>query len=265
MKQIIRILNLLVSFIFIAIAANSQNPVSFTHNDSTALENIIVEKYYVATSKDAKDTVGGKLAKKSVTYRIYVDLREGYKLQTVWGLEEQGMFFKTSTYFYNNIYGASTGDDLLDTIKIKENNVLLDSWISMGAVTRFYNGVLLSDDNTGSIYSHKNALLQKDGLVYHDVYRTAFFNLDLSLFDKKNKTSEFIVNDGAWANFMGAQGPTSDNRILIAQLTTNGDLQFEFNIQVGTPTGEAIQFVARNPKENQVQHQSLIYSSKQLK
>jgi len=46
-------------------------------DDKKALEGIIVEKYYVATSADLKDTVGGALPKGSVTYRIYADLKPG--------------------------------------------------------------------------------------------------------------------------------------------------------------------------------------------
>jgi len=262
MKQ--SFLLVIISIILINIGF-SQETHTFTETDKKALEKVIVEKYYVAQSKDVKDTVGGVLAKKSVTYRVYVDLLPGYKLQTVWGSEEQPLFFKTSTYFYNNINGATTGDDLFDTISSKKNNVLLDSWISMGAVTRFYNAVLLSEDVDGSIFNHKQALLQKDGLQYRDVYRTVYFNLDLTPLEKRTKSQIFATNNGAWANFMGAQGATPENRILIAQFTTNGEFSFECNIQVGTPAGEAIQFVARNPQGEQVQHQSLIFSSKHLK
>lgn len=263
MRQIFR--KVFSVLIVIAAITNSYCQVVFSSEDSTALEQIIVEKYYTASSKDVKDTVGGVLAKKSITYRIYVDLRPGYTLQTIWGSEEQPMFFKTSTYFYNNIYGAATGDDLLDTIQLKQHNVLLDSWISMGAVSRFYKGLPLTDDTNGSIFSHKAALSQKDGLIYHDVYRTVYFNLDLSPLDKRTKSNNFSSNNGAWANFMGAQGATPDNKILIAQFTTNGEFSFEFNIQVGTPSGEAIQFVARNPHDQQVQFQSLIFNSNHLK
>jgi len=42
------------------------------------------------------------------------------------------------------------------------------------------------------------------------------------------------------------EGPTESNKILIAQLTTDGKLSFEINLQIATPSGDPIKFVARN-------------------
>ena len=47
--------------------------------------------------------------------------------------------------------------------------------------------------------------------------------------------------------------------VLIAQLTTNGKLSFELNLQIGTPTGGTIQFVAKNPEGNELKFKQLTY------
>lgn len=233
---------------------------NITQADKSALEGIIVEKYYTATSKDAKDSVGGKLAKGSVTYRIYVNLKQGYKLQTIFGSETHPLFFETTTSFFNDtILGVKTGDKFIIN-NINNHNAVLDSWISIGAVSKFYNGVLKTEDSDSSIIHSKKALKKNDGLKYGDIYATTYFNLDLSVFANAKTPKRFYTNNGAWANFAWAEGITSQNCILIAQLTTDGILSFELNLQVGTPTGYSIQFVAKNPINEEVENQSLMYN-----
>jgi hypothetical protein len=65
----------------------------------------------------------------------------------------------------------------------------------------------------------------------------------------------------------GSLGPDSltNNRILIGQVTTDGELSFELNIQIGTPEGKVQRYVARNPMESEFTHESLVLSSKKSK
>ena len=50
-----------------------------------------------------------------------------------------------------------------------------------------------------------------------------------------------------------------ENRILIAQITTDGVFSFELNLQIGTPDGGTENYVARKPVGNEIQFAGLIY------
>lgn len=225
---------------------------AYTDKDKSALEGIIVEKYYKATASDVRDTLGGKLAEGSITYRIFVDMKPGYKLQSVYGTTSHPLFFESSTSFYNNVkYGSETGDFVNEKL-IDLHNTALDTWISMGAGSKFHNAVLKSDDKDSSIIKSKKELAKVEGLKWGDIYATAYIGIDMQFFVDSVNAKRFTTVNGAWANYAGAQGPTPENRVLIAQLTTNGVLKFELNLQIGTPEGKSIQYVAKDAKNREV-------------
>jgi len=229
-----------------------------TKEDVKALEDVIVEKYYTASDEDIKDTIGGKLAKGSVTYRIYLHLKPGYKLEMVYGYVAHPLFIETSTFFFNDtLYGHETGDKIVDKI-INRHNVCLDSWLSMGATTNFHNGVLLKEDTDGTIIKGKEQLSKVDGMLYGDIFATAYYGTGLKFFKDSINPKRFYTENGAWANLKWAEGPTPTNKILIAQLTTDGKLSFELNVQIGTPTGGTLRYVAKKSEHMQdlnTQHQ----------
>jgi hypothetical protein len=234
---------LIALFFLIIKVLFAQETYKLSKNDKRALEGVYLEKYYKATDKDVNDTVGGKLAKNSITYRIFIDLKPGYKLQSVFGSKLFPLNIETSTYFYNDtIMGKSVGDNINDK-RLNQHNVALDSWVSLGSGSCFHQAVPLKDDPDTSII--KNKFGTKDGLIYSDVYKVVYFGTDLKFF-KDSVNSKILYSDNiAWANYAGAEGPTPKNEILIAQLTTNGDLSFNFNIQISTPKGGVIQFVSK--------------------
>lgn len=229
-----------------------------TDADKSALEGIIVEKYYTSNAQDAADTTGGFLPIGSVTYRIYVHLKLGYTMQAVYGVPKHELRIETTTEFYNNRYAGNQTGDLVDSKKINDNNVALDSWVTMGAATQSHFGILKSEDKDGSILN-KKSLDKADGLIKSKVSPIAFFGLDLSFFNSVNKAVKFSSANGSWAVFGGVKGPISENKILIAQLTTNGKLSFDLNIQVGTPTGGLVQYVAKNPEDAEIKFPGLTY------
>jgi hypothetical protein len=74
--------------------------------------------------------------------------------------------------------------------------------------------------------------------------------------------SVFSTYNGSWACLNGATGYDSiSNKVLIAQLTTDGTFKFKLNIQIGTPNGGTEQYVAENPTANQIQLADLIFDS----
>lgn len=235
-----------------------QNQFILTHNDSTALEKVIVERYYECDSADCADTNSGILQNGSVTYRVYIDLREGYQIQSVFGSPTHELFIKTNTRFYNNLDAMAYTGFNVDAKNINNGNTVLDSWITLGAANKIHTGILLSDDKDGSLIKNKPKLKAADGFTTGVFPNFKIYNIDLSCFNSKNAW-EFSTNNGAWVAFGGVKGPNADNIILVAQITTNGKLSFQLNIQVGTPTKGVIQFVAKNAVNNEILFEGLNY------
>ncbi len=238
--------------------AFSQYKKELTAVDKSCLEAVIVEKYYIATALDYVDTVGGAVPKGAITYRIYIDMKPGYKLQAVYGIASHKLKIETTTTFFNNTDRGEKTGDLIDDNKINENSVALDSWMTIGAAAKSYFGILKEEDKDGSILK-RNSLLIEDGLKIGNPPKVAYFGVDLSFFNLKENAKSFITDNGSCAVFGGISGPTSNNRVLIAQLTTEGKISFELNIQIGTPSGGVVQYVAKNPEGSEILFDELNY------
>lgn len=222
-----------------------------------ALEGIIVEKYYAATKEDIADTTGGKLRKGAVTYRIYVDLKPGCKLQAVYGVPGHDLVIKTSTEFFNHTKGVKTGDQV-DHQEINDNTLVLDSWLTLGSATKSHFGILKEEDKDGSII-RRPSLKNADGLIEQKMPALVNYLLDLRPFDAGAASSRFFADNGSLAAFSSVQGPTDGNKVLIAQLTTDGQLSFELNLQIGNPSCGVENYVARNPQGEEIKFDGLIY------
>jgi hypothetical protein len=251
---------------------------SFSQN---GLENIIVEKYYVS---DENDTVankfGGELPIGSTTYRIYLDLLPGYRFQAAYGSPEHELKIETSTSFFNNMEHGSTIPNVIPQRTLRKNTVMLDSWLSVGSAGEDCFGILKTDDDSLETIDHEKKFLKnidsnigesltiKDGLLKgENIPRPTFFAIDneVEIFGNKKTGSSFILTNGAWACLGGSVGPDSltTNRVLIAQMTTDGDFSFELNLQIGTKVpGEIQRYVAKNPLKDEIVIPSLIYINK---
>jgi hypothetical protein len=242
------------------------------------LKKIIVEKYYVSDANDAKAAKGGHLPVGSVTYRIFVEMLPAYRFQAAYGIPGHELRIATTTSFFNNEeYGAAVANEIPGE-KLEENTVSLDSWLSVGAAARNQYAILKSDDTSKAIVNKDGLLKNTDAsagmpLKNRDGFFTAYplsvvtmFGLDstslMSVFGKTNSNAKgqvFKTDNGSWASFGGAVGPPPQNKVLIAQLTTDGELSFELNIQIGTPGGSVENYVAHNPAGNEIQSNELIY------
>jgi hypothetical protein len=260
----IRLINILPIILICIYQIVNINPIIaqenyiLSHLDSLALENVIVEKYYVSDTNDYTDSTLNAIPKGAITYRIFIDMKPGYSLQVVYGDVKHELFLRTSTKFFNdNACYAETGFNI-DAKKLHIGTVALDSWITMGAASRLHTGIPRAEDNDGySFITNRGSLSKTDGLTKGNLPDFKLFNLDLSFFRNDSTASDFSTNNGAWAALGGVKGPTPVNRVLIAQLTTNGKLSFGLNVQLGTPTGDYIQFVAKNPEGSEMQFEGL--------
>lgn len=239
----------------------AQESYTITHNDSLALESVIVERYYVSDSTDYIDTTADALPKGSITYRIFIDMKPGYSLQLVYGNKDHELVIETSATFFNNQEcRAETGFNI-DAKKLHTGTFALDSWITMGAASRLHTGIPREEDNDGfSFITNRNSLNKIDGLTKGVLPNFQIFNLDLKFFCADTHASKFNTINGGWAALgVEIKGPTPANRVLIAQLTTNGKLAFALNVQIGTPTGGSLKFVANNPKISEMNFDGLTY------
>ncbi|HXC07015.1 MAG TPA: hypothetical protein VNZ86_19785, partial [Bacteroidia bacterium] len=210
--------------------AQGGSEVGIPEADKSALEGIIVEKYYVSDTTDQKDSLGGFLEAGSTTYRIYVDLKPGYTLQVVYGTEKHELRIQTSTRFYNNTQcGALIGYNV-NSKKINTGNYALDTWITINSASNNHAGILINEDKDGSILN-KKAFTRADGLTNGNLPVIKPFNINFSCFKDGSNATLFSTRNGGWAAISGivsgAKGPTEENKILIAQLTTTGKLTFE--------------------------------------
>jgi hypothetical protein len=236
----------ILSFCILCTSLFAQEFTKLTAADKTALEGIIVEKYYVSDSTDKNDSL---LPKGSITYRIYADLKPNYSLQLIYGDERHPLTIKTTTKFYNDqLVGAVIGYNV-HYLNINDRAFALDSWLTINSASSQYAGVLLSEDKDGSVLKRRT-FEKADGLAQGNLPMIKPFNLDINFFDNDSTASVFTTNNGGWAAISGVKsgcvGPTSDNKVLIAQLTTDGILSFQLNMQLGTPAGEFLKFVYKD-------------------
>ena len=113
--------------------------------DPSGFQRLIVEPYYVSDANDAADTDGGEsVPAGSRTFRVFVDLKPGYRLLTVGGFPNHPFTMSTSTSLFNNDdRGAAWAEDIND-IHLNKNTVAIDSWLSMGATASLPPGCAIA-------------------------------------------------------------------------------------------------------------------------
>lgn len=235
--------------VFLSLAASAQ---VYSPPNPNGLDGIIVETYYVADANDAADQDGGPgLTAGAKTYRVFVDMRPGYKLVSVGGFTNHPFTFATTTSFFNNDdRGEAWGRDI-PAQHLNKNTVAIDSWLSFGPASTLHWGVLKSEDPDGSIVggpNNQSGLLANDAAAAGAPLTTSDGLINLGTapgtinavgalpdcFDPDGSSS-YSNENFAWAILGGTAGPTESNRVLIGQFTTDGDLSFCLNLALRIP------------------------------
>lgn len=234
------------------------------------VEGVRVEKYYVSDSLDATDTTGGYLEPGSVTYRVYIDLKAGSTLKKIYGAPNHSLIISSTQSFFNNkVDGQSFGKEFSKT-RLGENTVALDSWLTLGQTTRIASktnfGVPKVEDRDGSFiggaHNDGGSAEVPGGLLVNDAPEAGIplttsdgmdtmtmipgSWADYGIIDQNSgedstifgsvKTGNSFVSDNAGLQNSGVSGVNPDsNLVLVAQLTTKGDLSFELNVEVEEP------------------------------
>lgn len=255
---------------------------SGTFAGAQGLEGIVVEKYYVSNAADAAAAntdlsnagyTTGTLPVGSVTWRIYADLAPGWGVQSVYGIPAHPLTLSTTTNFYNNSNGNTTGGNFSSnsTSILGSGTTLLDSYLSCGAVAPGRFGVLKSEDVTGATPaaggpnyiaaastvlanngSGAGPLTSVDG-VYNVSGTPSLLALTLlgdaaaapvNLFtDGSTVGSSFTSTNVSWGVLGEQVGafPAGSNRVLIGQFTSDGVFTYQLNLQIRNNTTFAVQ------------------------
>ena len=137
------------------------------------------------------------------TYRIYADFDDvGDQLVQVFGLDIDPLFITSTGDIYQNGAGGGLSSDIGPALFPFIPELIYDSWLTIGA-----------EDNTTS------------GLIA--------LGLSLAAFEAGN---DLVINDvvgGAWFILPGsmAEAYATTGKVLLAQITTNGDLDIQLNVQ----------------------------------
>jgi hypothetical protein len=266
-----KIFTLGICLIFSALFTYAQN----------GLECVIVEKYYISDDNDTTvNSDGGVLPPGSVTYRLYADMLPGYKFQAGYGVDVplHELKIETSTLFFNNEDRGDVSPTYSKT-NAAHNTVMLDSWLSVGAGCAGNFGIMKMYDDSVATVVNSDGVLQnadtaagipltvQDGLIAGspETVTPVGITPQILVFNDQNDGTNgplFFTDDGSWASLNGSTGPDSiDNKVLIAQITTDGTFSFELNIQIGTPTGGVENYVAKNPTGTEITLPCLTYNS----
>lgn len=232
------------------------------HDVKAQIEDVFVERYHVAS-------VAGTNAKPLVTYRIYIDLAEDHILQTVYGDPKHMLTLATTTVFHNDsVHGVVFGERLAPQF-IATDGSALDSWFAFGFCSKEHKAVPLHLDPDGSSLACAtrealkqarkegrgvNGLCIRDGMVPAErVPETVQVNLTTGYLDSAR--GGLIESDNfAWGVLSGVKGATKENMVLIAQLTTDGELRYALNVQVRTPEGVVLRCTALPTDNTEERH-----------
>ncbi len=250
----------------------------FSITSFSQIEKVIFETYYVSDANDATDTLGGGLPAGSKTYRVYIDLKPGCKLRKIYGDANHALKIKSDSIFFNNIdRGKSFGNEFSKSW-YGDNTVALDTWLTLGQTSKniganAYFGILKTHDTDSSFvgggYNDGGSAGIAGGLLVNndvsagipikiadgftmDTATTSWASYgikdivtgnDSTIFGSIVKGNQFISNNAGLQN-SGTVGVNADsNLVLVAQLTTNGDVSFELNVELEEPDGPQTKLV----------------------
>ncbi|MEO8588939.1 MAG: hypothetical protein ABI432_06210 [Flavobacteriales bacterium] len=231
-----------------------------------AIDRVIVERYYVQPGASASEPP-------LVTYRVFIDLAADHELQMVYGDARHQLKFRTTADFYNDKLNGTEYGDRIAVDRLNTFPLALDSWLTIGAASKEHMGVPLALDTDGSILEcppyagydlgsagpRPTPLCSADGLLKVPEIKEVVpfkFNTEYLSTVRGNEIESTI---GAWGVLGGTKGVTDDNVVLIAQLTTTGDLFFSLNLQIETPDHQAVRYVWSDPVEGEILFDGLTY------
>lgn len=245
----------------------------FCNNIHAQIEKVFVEIYYISDQDDATNQTGGQLPLGSKTYRVYVDLMPGSKILRMYGDENHLLKISSTADFFNNTEdGVNLGYEM-NKARYSDNTVALDSWLTIGQTSKSGNnvqfGIPKNQDTDGSFIGGTNndggsesieygllknnspdlgiPLTTSDGMMpnvinqpsawFSQGFNDVITNKDITVFGNEIVGNVFESNFASIRN-SGTLGVNADsNYVLVAQLTTLGDISFSLNFEIEDKDG----------------------------
>lgn len=230
--------------------------------DPTAgIDSLVIECYYQADANDNANEDGGPMGVGATTYRVYLDMKPGFTVKSVFGTDLNRLKISTTSVFFNNEDRGEELGTLIENNRLDENTVALDSWVTIGGASDEHMGVFKVNDTDGSLLLYPNdegllantppselyepSLDSLDGMVPNITPPSISLSpgLDLEIFGDENLGGEFIVGGedyegtgDTWFVGEGVMGVDSLNQVLIGQFTTDGELSLELNVTTNDTT-----------------------------
>jgi len=211
--------NLLLPLLAIFLCVNSfaQDP----------LENIFVE--IIPVSQQAADA-DDNLTTNHSTYRIFVDMKEGYEFQLMQGIANHPLIFKTSTSFYNEENDGDLTPLAIRELPTMEEPLYYDSWITIGAFGErgaATSVVPLAEDTDGTADGFFGDYPAKEFS-----FAPGTDNRMEVMFGYDNVSDSYEDENASVYIGGGVVGPTVSNSVCIGQFTTDGIFEFQINVQL---------------------------------
>lgn len=144
------------------------------------------------------------------TWRVYANFSNaGADLLSVYGTANSPIDLTTSTSWYQDPLGSSSSNGINEALYVDFPSVQYDSWITIGGPTT------------------DNSQIQLVGL-------------DLASFEAGGDLTSDELAGGSWLAIPGevaGTAPDAQGRVLLAQLTTDGTVVFDCNLQYREPDG----------------------------
>jgi hypothetical protein len=264
------------------------------------IKHLRVETYYISNADDATDTLGGHLEEGSTTYRIFIELLPDSKLLSIYGDANHPLVFTSTAPFFNHKEEGITFGKDLSRNRFEIGTVPLDSYITLGQCSKSfaqgaYFGIPKEEDLDGSAIGGENndggseavasgllinedaqmglPLTTADGLTVMSQLPGSWIEIgfidlssgkDTTIFGSVAPKYNFNRKDVILKNSGNKGGDLQQNEILVAQLTTKGEITFEINVVVEINIGgtlKTVRYVAQNESlsENEIFESLLSY------
>jgi len=171
--------------------------------------------------------VGGADLTGFSTFRLFAQLdNTSQELVSIIGEESLPAFVQTTTSFYQDSFGNSTGSQINSAFYPFVPALEYDSYVTVGYSSSTTVGIPFSEEPTGNVES----LLTNAITAIEDPNAPWIEN-----FESGGNIDLTSLAGGGWFNLPGNQGNFGvgvNNSVLIGQFTTDGNLSFCLNVQV---------------------------------
>jgi len=225
------------------------------------LENVFVEKIPVSQAAADADE---NLTTNHVTYRVFVDMADGYEFQLFNGLANQPLKFETTTQFYNDENDGDLVPTGIRPLPTLDEPLYYDSWVTISAYgerAAATSIVPFSEDTDGTVDGFFG-----DYPALEFAFAPGTDSRMEPMLGYENNPGNYVDENASVYVGGGVTGPTATNTVCIGQFTTNGDISITLGgIQIREiGTTNALLYVYENPTGTNIQSDLLFYTSKEI-